>query len=118
MRHLLTGFVLLYVILIGLTVWASPAAAEPGAATCQDWYVSWQADKTELRNSIKTVIMTSKALAVAEHGESAALDQYTLCMLMNVDFLVNTVLGMCDEGAPLDMAGPYVLGGLVNRCQQ
>ena len=111
MRKVLIGYALLYVVLMALMLWAQSADAnEPEVGyTCQEWYVSWQADKADLRTMIKQGI-------VDVVDDLPGLEEWRLCMLMNVDYLINTTLQGCDAGEPLNMAGPLVLKKLSVRC--
>ena len=110
MRKLMTGYVLLYVILIGLTLWASPASAgEPAVAvTCHSWGATWRDEPAVLRALVKR--------SFAKTQKRKGLEMWGLCLLMNVDYFINTTLAGCDAGLPLDVAGPLALQGLGERC--
>lgn len=77
-------------------------------STCQAWYVSWRTDKADLRAMIRESMMD-----VFDEGD---IEAWSLCLLMNVDYYINTVLRSCDVGMPLHIAGPAVLQALGERC--
>ena len=115
MKKALIGYGLLYALLMALLLWAAPADAnEPlviPESTCQGWYVSWQADKTELRTAMRQSIKNS-----LDKTNDPALESWGLCLLMNVDYIINTILGGCDAGFPLDTSFVATLQATGNRC--
>lgn len=123
MREILTGYGLLYVLLMALLFWATPSAANTPLftaddtvnvpeATCQAWNDSWRADKAGLRTSMRQSI--KNALDESEGIPEA----WGLCLLMNVDYIVNTILAGCDAGVPLNVAFIATLQATGNRCSQ
>ena len=121
MRQILAGYGLLYVGLMALLFWASPSAAnipdptyeaavtpEP---TCQGWFASWRADKSDMRAIMKQSI--KKATADTDVPEA-----WSLCLLMNVDYIINTILYGCNMGLPLDVAFAVTFEATGERCAQ
>ena len=117
MRDILAGYALLWAALIALTLFATPAAAnEPVVVpepTCQGWYDSWRADKAELRTSMRQSIKST--LDEMDYSDD---DPFGLCLLMNVDYLINTILSGCDAGVPLRGAFIVTFHDTGVRCAQ
>ncbi len=115
MREILIGYLLLWAVLITMTLLTSPAAAnEPivaPEATCQGWYDSWRTDKAELRTAMKQAIKNT-----TDEMDYSDKEQFQLCLLMNVDYMINTILSGCDAKVPLRLAFTVTLQETGVRC--
>ncbi len=123
MSKILIGITLLLWAVIGLLILARPAAAnepiftaitaanEPAVApTCYAWGRSWRTDKAELRTMIR------KSFALAQNNPATQV--WGLCLLMNVDYYINTVLMGCDSGLPFVRVAYPALVALGDRCAE